>query len=84
VFQVMGARGLFFSAAGHINRRYRSPDVALAALSGWAIVLGAVRHLRQLLNYSTCRRLARLRRRGRHAVLLSAAARADEAVVFPA
>jgi len=53
VFQVMGAEGLFFRAAGHINARYRSPDVALAALSGWAIVLALSGTYGQLLNYST-------------------------------
>ncbi|HXR63968.1 MAG TPA: amino acid permease [Rudaea sp.] len=53
VFQVMGAEGLFFRAAGHINPRYRSPDVALAALSGWAIVLALSGTYGQLLNYST-------------------------------
>ena len=53
VFQVMGAEGLFFRAAGHINPRYRSPDVALAALSGWAIVLALSGSYGQLLNYST-------------------------------
>ena len=49
----MGAEGLFFRAAGHINARYRSPDVALAALSGWAIVLALSGTYGQLLNYST-------------------------------
>ena len=49
----MGAEGLFFRAAGHINERYRSPDVALAALSGWAIVLALSGTYGQLLNYST-------------------------------
>jgi len=53
VFQVMGEEGLFFKAAGHINARYRSPDVALAALSGWAIVLALSGTYGQLLNYST-------------------------------
>ena len=53
VFQVMGSEGLFFRAAGHINARYRSPDVALAALSGWAIVLALSGTYGQLLNYST-------------------------------
>jgi len=53
VFQVMGEEGLFFRAAGHINARYRSPDVALAALSGWAIVLALSGTYGQLLNYST-------------------------------
>ena len=53
VFQVMGEEGLFFKAAGHINERYRSPDVALAALSGWAIVLALSGTYGQLLNYST-------------------------------
>jgi basic amino acid/polyamine antiporter, APA family len=53
VFQVMGAEGLFFRAAGHINRRYHSPDVALFALSGWAIVLALSGTYGQLLNYST-------------------------------
>jgi APA family basic amino acid/polyamine antiporter len=53
VFQVMGSEGLFFRAAGHINRRYHTPDVALVALSGWAIVLALSGTYGQLLNYST-------------------------------
>ena len=48
-----GRYELFFKAAGHINERYRSPDVALAALSGWAIVLALSGTYGQLLNYST-------------------------------
>lgn len=53
VFQVMGADGLFFRAAGHLNTRFRTPDVALAAVSGWAIVLALSGSYGQLLNYST-------------------------------
>lgn len=53
VFQVMGAEGLFFRAVGHIHPRYRSPDVALVVLSGWAIVLALSGTYGQLLNYST-------------------------------
>jgi APA family basic amino acid/polyamine antiporter len=53
VFQVMGEEGLFFRAVGHINTKYRSPDVALVALSGWAIILALSGTYGQLLNYST-------------------------------
>jgi APA family basic amino acid/polyamine antiporter len=53
VFQVMAEEGLFFRAVGHINAKYRSPDVALVALSGWAIVLALSGTYGQLLNYST-------------------------------
>ena len=53
VFQVMAAEGLFFRGVGHINTKYRSPDVALFTLSGWAIVLALSGTYGQLLNYST-------------------------------
>ena len=49
----MAAEGLFFRAVGHINEKYRSPDVALFALSGWAIVLALSGTYGQFLNYST-------------------------------
>lgn len=53
VFQVMGADGVFFRATGHLSPRFRTPDVALAALSGWAIVLALSGSYGQLLDYST-------------------------------
>lgn len=53
VFQVMGADGLFFRSVAHLHPRYRTPDVALAALAGWSIVLALTGKYGQLLNYST-------------------------------
>ena len=53
VFQVMGADGLFFRVAGRLHPRWRSPNVALLLLAGWAIVLALTGTFDQLLNYST-------------------------------
>ena len=53
VLQVMGTDGVFFRATGHLHPRFRTPDVALAALSGWAIVLALSGSYGQLLDYST-------------------------------
>jgi basic amino acid/polyamine antiporter, APA family len=53
VFQVMAQDGLFFRPVAHLNPRYRTPDVALAVVSGWAIVLALWGNYNQLLNYST-------------------------------
>ena len=39
MFQVMGADGLFFDAAARLHPRFRTPHLALMALSGWSIVL---------------------------------------------
>ncbi|WP_266158201.1 APC family permease [Dyella silvatica] len=38
VLQTMGADGMFFRMAGHIEPRTRAPQVALAVLGAWAIV----------------------------------------------
>lgn len=53
MFQVMGADGVFFRAAAHLNPRYRSPDVALAGLALWACVLVLSGSYGQLLDYAT-------------------------------
>jgi APA family basic amino acid/polyamine antiporter len=53
VLQTMGADGVFFRAAGHIEARTRAPQVALAALGLWAIVLTLSGSFNQLLNYTT-------------------------------
>jgi basic amino acid/polyamine antiporter, APA family len=53
VFQVMAADGLFFGPVAHLHPRYRTPDVALFAVSGWAIVLALTGSFEELLNYST-------------------------------
>ena len=53
VFQVMGADGVFFRTTGHLHPRFHTPDIALAALSGWAIVLALSGSYGQLLDYST-------------------------------
>jgi APA family basic amino acid/polyamine antiporter len=53
VLQVMGEDGLFFGAVAHLHPRHRTPNVALAALSGWAIVLALSNGYGALLDYAT-------------------------------
>jgi APA family basic amino acid/polyamine antiporter len=53
VLQVMGADGLFFRAVARLHPRHRTPNVALAALSGWAIVLALSGSYGALLDYAT-------------------------------
>ena len=53
VLQTMGADGMFFRAAGRIEPRTRAPQIALAALGGWAIVLTVSGSFNQLLDYTT-------------------------------
>jgi APA family basic amino acid/polyamine antiporter len=49
----MGADGVFFRVAGHLHPRWRTPNVALLMLAGWASVLAWTGTFDQLLNYST-------------------------------
>jgi APA family basic amino acid/polyamine antiporter len=53
VLQTMGADGMFFSAVGRIDRRSHAPQVALATLGAWAIVLTLSGSFGQLLDYTT-------------------------------
>jgi APA family basic amino acid/polyamine antiporter len=53
VFQAMGADGVFFRVAGRLHPRWRTPNIALAMLAGWAAVLAFSGTFDQLLNYST-------------------------------
>lgn len=53
VLQTMGADGVFFRAAGRIEPRTRSPQIALALLGLWAIVLTLSGRFDQLLDYTT-------------------------------
>ncbi|KRE97008.1 amino acid permease [Frateuria sp. Soil773] len=53
VLQTMGADGMFFSAVGRIESRSRAPQVALATLGVWAIVLTLSGSFGQLLDYTT-------------------------------
>ena len=53
VFQVMGSDGVFFRVAGRLHPRWRSPNIALLMLAGWACVLALSGTFDQLLNYST-------------------------------
>jgi APA family basic amino acid/polyamine antiporter len=53
VLQVMGADGLFFRAVARLHPRHHTPNVALAALSGWAIVLALSGSYGALLDYAT-------------------------------
>ena len=53
VFQAMGADGVFFRIAGRLHPRWRTPNIALAMLAGWAAVLAFSGTFDQLLNYST-------------------------------
>jgi basic amino acid/polyamine antiporter, APA family len=53
VLQVMSADGMFFRAVGRIDVRTRAPQVALAALGAWAIVLTLSGSFGALLDYTT-------------------------------
>lgn len=53
VLQTMGADGFFFRSLGQIDTRWRAPQVALAALGLWAIVLIITGTFDQLVNYTT-------------------------------
>src|SRR5690242_14706819 len=53
VLQTMGADGMFFSAVGRIEPQSRAPQVALATLGAWAIVLTVSGSFNQLLDYTT-------------------------------
>ena len=53
VLQTMGADGMFFSAVGRIEPQSRAPQVALATLGAWAIVLAISGSFNQLLDYTT-------------------------------
>jgi APA family basic amino acid/polyamine antiporter len=49
----MGADGVFFRVAGRLHPRWRTPNIALLMLAGWACVLALTGTFDQLLNYST-------------------------------
>lgn len=53
VFQAMAADGVFFRVAGRLHPRWRTPNIALLMLAGWACVLALTGTFDQLLNYST-------------------------------
>ncbi|MGA0586950.1 APC family permease [Dyella sp. KRB-257] len=53
VLQTMGSDGMFFSAVGRIDPTSRAPQVALATLGAWAIVLTLSGSFGQLLDYTT-------------------------------
>ena len=53
VFQAMAADGVFFRIAGRLHPRWRTPNIALLMLAGWACVLALTGTFDQLLNYST-------------------------------
>jgi APA family basic amino acid/polyamine antiporter len=53
VLQTMGAEGVFFRAAGRVDPRTRAPQIALALLGAWAVVLTLSGSFNQLLNYTT-------------------------------
>ncbi|WP_233840934.1 amino acid permease [Dyella sp. 2HG41-7] len=53
VLQTMGSDGMFFRSVGQIHPRWRSPQVALAVLGVWAIVLILTGTFDQLVNYTT-------------------------------
>lgn len=53
VLQTMGADGVFFRAAGRVDPRTRAPQIALALLGVWAVVLTLSGSFNQLLNYTT-------------------------------
>ena len=53
VLQVMGEDGLFFRSVARLHPRYRTPNIALLLLTGWAIVLALSGSYGQLLDYAT-------------------------------
>jgi APA family basic amino acid/polyamine antiporter len=53
VLQTMGADGMFFRSVGQIDARWRAPQVALAVLGLWAIVLIITGTFDSLVNYTT-------------------------------
>jgi APA family basic amino acid/polyamine antiporter len=53
VLQVMGEDGLFFRATARLHPRYRTPNIALLMLAGWAVVLALWVSYGQLLDYAT-------------------------------
>lgn len=53
VLQTMGKDGMFFSAVGRLDPVSRAPQVALATLGAWAIVLTLSGTFGQLLDYTT-------------------------------
>jgi len=53
VLQVMGEDGLFFRAVARLHPRWRTPNIALLLLSGWAILLALAFSYGQLLDYAT-------------------------------
>ncbi|QWT20402.1 amino acid permease [Bacillus sp. NP157] len=52
VLQVMGEHGLFFASVARLHPRHRTPNIALIALSGWAIVLVLAANYGQLLDFA--------------------------------
>ncbi|MGA7438242.1 MAG: amino acid permease [Luteibacter sp.] len=52
VLQVMGEDGLFFASVARLHPKHRTPNIALAALSGWAIVLVLLANYGQLLDFA--------------------------------
>jgi len=53
VLQAMGADGLFFHSVARLHPTYRTPNLALLLLVGWAIVLALSGTYGQLLDYAT-------------------------------
>ena len=53
VLQTMGADGMLFRAVGYIDPRTRAPQVALALLGGWTVVLMLWGNFGQLVDYTT-------------------------------
>lgn len=53
VLQTMGADGMLFRAVGYIDRRTHAPQVALALLGAWTVVLTLWGNFGQLVDYTT-------------------------------
>jgi basic amino acid/polyamine antiporter, APA family len=53
VLQVMGEDGLFFASVARLHPVHRTPNIALGALSGWAIILVLAANYGQLLDFAT-------------------------------
>jgi APA family basic amino acid/polyamine antiporter len=53
VLQVMGGDGVFFRSAARLHPRWHTPNIALAAVAGWAVLLALTGSYNQLLDYAT-------------------------------
>jgi APA family basic amino acid/polyamine antiporter len=53
VLQAMGEDGMFFRSVARLHPRWRTPNVALALLAGWSMLLAGTGSYGALLDYAT-------------------------------